>query len=293
MSKTRCSAGLSVRVRLPVNGVIDAKTLKFLYEEADPDGYPETLIEGGETEPVEPGQDSLDEAAVVARVTDRAIVISVGERALGLYEGNQLIKRYPVAIGKPSTPTPVGTHRVLEKVLHPGGALGTRWIGFTYQMHGIHGTNRPELIGQAVSNGCVRMHNSHVEELYEMVGLGAPVIVIVAPVASWSGLGKSPSQAGRAGLLRSVTDWDRLRRNGKARRIPGPFRPAAKRPYGCKRGTGYCRRDLPRLRTGSYLYGPARRQHLGNRQTFWDYCRSDSANHWHQKPRTHLSGRGS
>ncbi|MGB4451838.1 MAG: LysM peptidoglycan-binding domain-containing protein, partial [Bacillota bacterium] len=80
--------------------------------------------------------------------------------------------------------------------LHPGGALGTRWIGFTYQMHGIHGTNRPELIGQAVSNGCVRMHNSHVEELYEMVGLGAPVIVIVAPVASWSGLGKPPSQAG-------------------------------------------------------------------------------------------------
>lgn len=183
---------------LPVNGVIDAKTLKFLYEEADPDGYPETLIEGAETETVEPGQDSLDEVAVVARVTDRAIVISVGERALGLYEGNQLIKRYPVAIGKPSTPTPVGTHRVLEKVLHPGGALGTRWIGFTYQMHGIHGTNRPELIGQAVSNGCVRMHNSHVEELYEMVGLGAPVIVIVAPVASWSGLGKSPSQAGPA-----------------------------------------------------------------------------------------------
>ena len=128
--------------------------------------------------------------------TDHAIVISLSERALGLYQGNQLIRRYPVAIGKPSTPTPVGTHRVLEKVLHPGGALGTRWIGFTYQMHGIHGTNRPELIGQEVSNGCVRMHNPNVEEVYEIVGIGTPVVVIVAPVQSWSGLGKPTSQTG-------------------------------------------------------------------------------------------------
>ena len=136
-------------------------------------------------------------------------MICIGERALGIYEGNQLIKRYPVAIGKPSTPTPVGTHRVLEKVLHPGGALGTRWIGFTYQMHGIHGTNRPELIGQAVSNGCVRMHNSHVEELYEMVELGAPVIVIVAPVTSWL-VGKIP-EPGRACLR---TGGSRSRKSG-------------------------------------------------------------------------------
>ncbi len=64
--------------------------------------------------------------AMATGATDHAIVISLSERALGLYQGNQLIRRYPVAIGKPSTPTPVGTHRVLEKVLHPGGALGTR-----------------------------------------------------------------------------------------------------------------------------------------------------------------------
>lgn len=134
--------------------------------------------------------------AMATGATDHAIVISLSERALGLYQGNQLIRRYPVAIGKPSTPTPVGTHRVLEKVLHPGGALGTRWIGFTYQMHGIHGTNRPELIGQEVSNGCVRMHNPNVEEVYEIVGIGTPVVVIVAPVQSWSGLGKPTSQTG-------------------------------------------------------------------------------------------------
>jgi lipoprotein-anchoring transpeptidase ErfK/SrfK len=137
-----------------------------------------------------------DMTTMATGATDHAIVISLSERTLGLYQGNQLVRRYPVAIGKPSTPTPVGTHRVLEKVLYPGGGLGTRWIGFTYQMHGIHGTNRPELIGQEVSNGCVRMHNANVEELYEMVGVGTPVVVIVAPVQSWSGLGKPTSQTG-------------------------------------------------------------------------------------------------
>ncbi|MEW6228034.1 MAG: L,D-transpeptidase family protein, partial [Bacillota bacterium] len=129
-------------------------------------------------------------ASAVATGPQRTIVISVGERALGLYEGDRLVRRYPVAIGKPSTPTPVGTHRILEKVMHPGGGLGTRWMAFTYEMHGIHGTNRPELIGQAVSNGCVRMHNENVEELYDMVDVGTPVAVIVGALEAWPGLGK-------------------------------------------------------------------------------------------------------
>lgn len=124
----------------------------------------------------------------------RSIVISVGERALGLYEGDRLVRRYPVAIGKPSTPTPVGTHRILEKIMYPGGGLGTRWMAFTYQMHGIHGTNRPELIGQAVSNGCVRMYNEDVEELYDLVDVGTPVIVIAGPVESWPSMGKAGSE---------------------------------------------------------------------------------------------------
>ncbi|HXL03272.1 MAG TPA: L,D-transpeptidase family protein [Bacillota bacterium] len=205
---------------LPVTGIIDAKTLKLLYEEADPEGYPAALIEGEEMHPEEyensevgqgePAEDhkishgnegplaNLVQARslMTTGATDHAVVISLSERALGLYRGNQLIRRYPVAIGKPSTPTPVGTHRVLEKVLHPGGGLGTRWIGFTYQMHGIHGTNRPELIGQEVSNGCVRMYNANVEELYEMVSVGTPVVVMVGAIQSWSGLGKPTSQIG-------------------------------------------------------------------------------------------------
>jgi lipoprotein-anchoring transpeptidase ErfK/SrfK len=41
----------------------------------------------------------------------------------------------------------------------------------------IHGTNAPETIGTAVSNGCVRLVNEHVVDLYERVPLDAPVIL--------------------------------------------------------------------------------------------------------------------
>ena len=42
---------------------------------------------------------------------------------------------------------------------------------------GHHGTTEPASIGQAVSNGCIRMLNEHVMELYARVPVGAPVVV--------------------------------------------------------------------------------------------------------------------
>ena len=58
--------------------------------------------------------------------------------------------------------------------------LGSRWIGFwtdgTHQI-GFHGTNQTELIGQAVSHGCVRLRDSDVQALFEQVAVGTPVIV--------------------------------------------------------------------------------------------------------------------
>ena len=44
-------------------------------------------------------------------------------------------------------------------------------------LYRIHGTNDPSSIGKAVSNGCIRMLNSHVERLYDGVALGAAVVV--------------------------------------------------------------------------------------------------------------------
>ena len=43
--------------------------------------------------------------------------------------------------------------------------------------YALHGTNRPETIGQAVSHGCVRLRNEDIEKLYGMVAVGTPVYI--------------------------------------------------------------------------------------------------------------------
>jgi hypothetical protein len=130
-------------------------------------------------------------AKIAPGLTAPSIVINLPSRTLELFSAGELVKVYPVAIGKPSTPTPLGEFAVFEKVVDPvwypprtGEAvpsgpwnpLGYRWVGF-YGLVGFHGTNAPEYIGQAVSNGCVRMREADVEEVFEVVQLGTPVRV--------------------------------------------------------------------------------------------------------------------
>ncbi|OAT82946.1 L,D-transpeptidase family protein [Desulfotomaculum copahuensis] len=108
------------------------------------------------------------------------LVVDTAWRRLQHYQGDSLAATYPVAVGKPSTPTPLGHYQVIYKMLNPGGVLGTRWLGLNIPNgnYGIHGTNSPALIGQAVSNGCIRMHNHHVEELFPRVDPGTPVLIV-------------------------------------------------------------------------------------------------------------------
>ncbi|KAF1085843.1 putative L,D-transpeptidase YkuD [Sporotomaculum syntrophicum] len=109
------------------------------------------------------------------------ISINTTIRKLNYYIGERLIKVYPIAVGKPSTPTPAGSYKVKNKIVNPGGVLGTRWIGLTIPggNYGIHGNNNPSSIGQAVSLGCIRMHNHHIEELFPCVYIGTPVHIYV------------------------------------------------------------------------------------------------------------------
>lgn len=105
------------------------------------------------------------------------ILIAKSKRQLTLFDGNTPVRQYPVAIGKPGTPTPLGNFAIATKIPNPGGVLGTRWMGLNYDAYGIHGTNRPWLIGQMVSNGCIRMHNANAEELFVLVNVGTPVYI--------------------------------------------------------------------------------------------------------------------
>ncbi|MCE5286706.1 MAG: L,D-transpeptidase [Pelosinus sp.] len=106
-----------------------------------------------------------------------SILITKSTRQLTLLDGNTSLRSYPVGIGKIGTPTPVGNFAIAAKVMNPGGVLGTRWMGLNYDSYGIHGTNAPWLIGQMVSHGCIRMHNSNAEELFALVNVGTPVYI--------------------------------------------------------------------------------------------------------------------
>jgi lipoprotein-anchoring transpeptidase ErfK/SrfK len=123
--------------------------------------------------------------------TTREIVVSLEDRKLALIENGKVLKVYPVAVGKPSTPSPIGTFTIERRVMNPtyshdghtvlpgpNNPVGTRWMGLSVHGYGIHGTNEPHSIGKAASHGCIRLAKSDLEELYPMVEVGDTVELI-------------------------------------------------------------------------------------------------------------------
>ena len=106
------------------------------------------------------------------------------------------VKEYPMGIGRDDTPTPDGTF-VVENMLEkptwykpnggvvrygaPENLLGERWIGFRNESGqaglGIHGTNDEATVRAKCSNGCLRMRNADVVELYDFVQPGTQVVI--------------------------------------------------------------------------------------------------------------------
>ena len=108
------------------------------------------------------------------------IVIDTKTRTLTLYNDKEVVCRYPVAVGKASTPSPIGEWRVVHKSLNWGNGFGTRWMGLNvpWGIYGIHGTNKPGSIGTFASHGCIRMFNRDVEKLYPLVPDGCRVKIV-------------------------------------------------------------------------------------------------------------------
>lgn len=106
-----------------------------------------------------------------------SIVINVAGRVLEVYNDGNIYKKYRVAVGKSSTPTPIGEWNVVWKAYDWGTGFGTRWMGLNvpWGIYGIHGTNKPWSIGQFASHGCIRMRNKDVEELFEWTPIGTSV----------------------------------------------------------------------------------------------------------------------
>lgn len=109
-----------------------------------------------------------------------AILIEVDRKQLFVIhlDSNEIIKKYTIATGKPNTPTPLGTFKIIEKAKW-GGGFGSRWMGLNapWGKYGIHGTNKPGSIGLNASAGCIRMRNKDVEELYSIVDYDTTVAI--------------------------------------------------------------------------------------------------------------------
>lgn len=105
-----------------------------------------------------------------------SIEIDTEKRTLKLLNDNSVVKQYPVAVGKASTPTPLGNWTITMKGLW-GEQFGGHFMRLSvpWGIYGIHGTDKPWSVGLAVSNGCVRMYNSDAAELYSLVPIGTAV----------------------------------------------------------------------------------------------------------------------
>jgi lipoprotein-anchoring transpeptidase ErfK/SrfK len=160
-----------------------------------------------------PGESGASIALLpAAEAPSRELVLDRRQRRLLVLENGQELRRFPVAVGMPGWETPVGRFEVIEmrrypvwqhpangRLIPPGPAnpLGSRWIGFHRDCNGrrgfngqenlvvegcvtagFHGTPNRASVGQAVSHGCVRLYDEHVQALYELVQVGTPVTVL-------------------------------------------------------------------------------------------------------------------
>jgi hypothetical protein len=127
---------------------------------------------------------------VETAVVRTRVLVDLSARRVTLYRDGQKVLTTTAVVGSPSTPTPVGTFYVDQRLLasDPSGPFGPGAIGIAAYSEvltgwaqggpiAIHGTNRPDLIGQAVSNGCVRVRNDMLRQLFRATLAGTPVVI--------------------------------------------------------------------------------------------------------------------
>jgi hypothetical protein len=112
-----------------------------------------------------------------------SILVDTEKKTLSILINNKIYKEFPVAVGKPETPTPIGEWKIIHKGYNWGGGFGIRWLGLNvpWGIYGIHGTNKPWTIGTAASAGCIRMFDKDILEVFEIVEIGTPVKIIGPP----------------------------------------------------------------------------------------------------------------
>ena len=133
-----------------------------------------------------------DAAGLTFSVTPLSITVNLGTKTLELRSGSRVLRRFPVGIGAPDSPTPTGRFTITDELR--GASYGpdygccilalsarqTRlpagWTGG--DQIAIHGTDDPATIGRADSAGCIHAGDDDLRYLMEHVPLGTPVTVV-------------------------------------------------------------------------------------------------------------------
>lgn len=129
------------------------------------------------------------------------VVIFRESKRLTLFDGRRAVRSFRIATGTAQYPTPVGNFSIARKQRDPwwipppdsewardakpippgpGNPLGTRWMGLTAPLVGIHGTPDAASIGYSASHGCIRMRVPEAEALFNQVEVGTPVLIVAA-----------------------------------------------------------------------------------------------------------------
>lgn len=111
-----------------------------------------------------------------------SILVDTDKLTLTVYSDEVVWHQFRIAVGKNTTPTPLGEWTIRRKAIW-GGGFGSRWmhLSIPWATYGIHGTNKPGSIGSRASGGCIRMRNRDAETLYRWVRVGTPVKAVGRP----------------------------------------------------------------------------------------------------------------
>lgn len=140
----------------------------------------------------------LTKPEVTSDSFDQVLLVRHNERKVYLYENGKIARSWTVAVGQPGYPTPTGIYSVTElrymptwvnpapdtwgadmpAEIGPGTSnpLGVRAINWSASGIRFHGTENIASLGTAASHGCVRMSNTDVIELYDIVEVGTPIV---------------------------------------------------------------------------------------------------------------------
>ena len=179
-------------------------------------GYDEIIAANPGVDPWLPGEQTpilLPTQYVLPDVPRQGVILNIASKRLFYFpavpEGQpQIVKTYPIGIGRVGWETPLGATTVIAKARNPqwfvpasvrrehaekgdplpsivpagpDNPLGTRVLKLDMPGYLIHGTNQPYGVGMRVSHGCVRLYPENIELLYELVEIGETVVIVNEP----------------------------------------------------------------------------------------------------------------